>query len=86
VSSEPSDASPVTALRFDEPAVAQDLAVWCGGEVAVPVDAPDDLTILVPDINGPKPAHLGDWIVLEGDGSYRAYSPEAFAAKFEPAV
>ncbi len=78
--------SEVTALRFDEPAIAEELATWCGGEVALPEDAPDAVTILVPDINGPKPAHLGDWIVLDVDGSYRPYSPTAFAARFEPSV
>lgn len=76
----------VTALRFDEPAVAAELATWCGGEVALPEDAPDDVTILVPDINGPKPARLGDWIVLEPEGHYRPYSPLAFAARFEPSA
>jgi hypothetical protein len=80
------DPSHVTALRFDEPAAAGDLAAWCDGEVAVPVDDPDDITILVPHINGPRPARLGDWIVLEGEGSYRPYSPAAFAARFEPTL
>lgn len=76
----------VTALRFDEPAIAEDLAAWCGGEVALPEDAPADVTILVPDINGPRPAHLDDWIVLETDGHYRPYSAAAFAARFEPSA
>jgi hypothetical protein len=85
VSHDPPVGEQVTALHFDDRAVAGELALWCGGEVAVPEDAPDDITILVPDINGPRPAHLGDWIVLEPDGSYRPYDPPAFAARFEPA-
>ena len=79
-----SEPAQVTALRFDEPSAAQDLARWCSGEVAVARDDPDDVRVLVPDHNGPRPARLGDWIVLHPDGSFRPYSAEAFAARFEP--
>jgi hypothetical protein len=86
MSSSTPEGTQVTALHFDEPAVADDLAAWCGGEVAVPEDAPDDVTILVPDLNGPRPARIGDWIVLEPEGHFRPYTPLAFAARFEPSV
>ena len=74
----------VTALRFDEPDAASDLATWCGGEVSHPVGEPDVLVILVPGPGGARPARLGDWIVQEPDGTHRVYDPQEFAARFEP--
>lgn len=79
------DADEVMALRFDEVGAAEDLAAWCNGEVSHPVDHPELVVILVPSVEAAKPAHLGDWIVRESDGTHRVYGPEAFAARFEPA-
>lgn len=76
----------VTALRFDSPAVADELALWCGGEVTHPVDEPDVLVILVPVPEAAKPARLGDWIVREPDGTHRVYEEAEFAARFEPST
>lgn len=80
-----SDDAAVTALRFDEAAVAEDLAAWCGGSVTHPVDEPDVLVILVPGVESAHPARLGDWIVQEPDGTHRVYSAVDFSARFEPA-
>jgi hypothetical protein len=91
-------AGQVVALRFDEPAAAEDLARWCDGEVErVRAGAPGDsgdsgdgppvehVVIWVPGREGPRPARLGDWIVCHPDGSFRPVTPEDFAARYEPA-
>ncbi len=77
------DGSVVTALRYDEQAVAADLATWCGGEVE-PSAHDHPPTIWVPTKKGPRPASLGDWIVRRGWGDYYPCSPEDFAATHEP--
>ncbi len=76
----------VVALRFDEHAVAEDLAVWCGGRVtwAPGEDGRPVVTIWVPTHKGPRPALFGDWIVRRGDEDYQPYAPQDFAARFEP--
>ncbi len=76
----------VVAMRFDEEAVADDLARWCGGQVvlAEDVDGCVTVTIYVPTARGPKPALFGDWIVMTPDGAFAPCSPEKFAARFEP--
>lgn len=78
----------VLALRYDEVAAAEDLATWCQGHVErlVSLDGTERPPVVwVPTRREPKAAMLGDWIVRDPDGSFRAYSPEAFAARFEPA-
>jgi hypothetical protein len=76
----------VVALRFDEHAVAADLAAWCGGQVtwAPGPDGTAVATVWVPTTKGTRPALFGDWIVRRGDEDYRPYSPTEFAARFEP--
>ncbi len=72
----------VTALRYDEAAVVDELAQWCAGEVESPeTGAP---VIWVPTLKGPRPACLGDWIVRRGWGDYYPCSAADFAAKHEP--
>lgn len=80
----------VVALRFDETAIAEDLARWCGGSVER-VESPDDssvvhTTIWVPTAKGPLPALPGYWIVRRGDDDYEPQSPEDFVARHEPIV
>jgi hypothetical protein len=79
------DPSLVVALRYDEVAVAQDLAAWCGGELEVSDDADQPPRIWVPTDKGPRPASLGDWIVRRMTGGYYPCSPEDFAARHSPA-
>jgi hypothetical protein len=71
------EAADVVALRFDEPAVAADLARWCGGQV-------EGAVIWVPGLDHPKAARRGDWIVMNSDGTFSPCSPEEFAARYEP--
>ena len=82
------NSSEVVAMQFDEPAVATELASWCGGEVEEltnPEDSTDTRVVIwVPGRRGPRPARLGDWIVRHGDGDFRVRSPEDFAARYEP--
>ena len=78
----------VVALRYDEVAAVDDLATWCHGRVEqlASFDGVERPPVLwVPTRREPKAAMLGDWVVREPDGSYQAYSPEGFAARFEPA-
>ena len=82
--SEPLDDGVVTALRYDETCVAEDLATWCGGTLE---HAPDDSTpptIWVPTVKGPRPAGMGDWIVRRMSGDYYVSTPQEFAALHEP--
>lgn len=76
----------VVAMRFDEEAVAEDLARWCDGQVVLTqdVDGVVTTTIYVPTTKGPRPALFGDWIVMTPDGEFAPCSPAAFAARFEP--
>lgn len=77
------DESVVTALRYDEPAVAADLAAWCGGDLEVVEDGLPP-TIWVPTSKGPRPATLGNWIVRRMTGDYYPCSPDEFAARHAP--
>ena len=75
----------VTALRYDEVAVAAELAAWCGGEVEEADDADVPPTIWVPTSKGPRPAGLGDWIVRRMEtGGYYVCTPQEFSALHEP--
>jgi hypothetical protein len=78
----------VVALRFDDLAVAEELATWCGGEVVKRVDIEGDeqarTVILVPTDKGPRPAHYGDWIVRRGEGDHYPCPPDEFALRHEP--
>lgn len=78
----------VVALHFDEPAVADELARWCSGQVEqVPdPDVPGVVhpTIWVPSVRGPRPAPLGYWIIRRGEDDFLPQSPEDFAATHEP--
>lgn len=77
----------VLALRFDEPAVADELAAWCGGQVerAQAADGTGTATVWVPTAKGPRPAVLGDWVVRRADGDHAVQDPVAFAAMHGPA-
>lgn len=80
-----SDEDVVTALRYDEVAVASDLASWCGGELEKALDPDLPPTIWVPTSKGPRPAGLGDWIVRRmSGGGYYVSTPQEFAAMHEP--
>lgn len=76
----------VVAMRFDEEAVAADLARWCNGQVVLTedIEGVTTTTIYVPTSKGPRPALLGDWIVRTPDGAFAPCSPATFAARFEP--
>jgi hypothetical protein len=77
---DPSDPS-VVALRFDVHAVAEDLAHFCGGDVAF-VDGYECIRVLT--ASGIEFARRGDWVVRLCEGSFIAVGPEDFAARFEP--
>ena len=76
----------VTALRYDEPAVADDLAKWCGGEVKASPRRGLAPTIWVPTQRGPKPAVLGDWIVRTLEGDFYPCDGADFAVQHLPVV
>lgn len=68
----------VVALRFDETAVAEDLARWCGGGVV-------GTQLTVPGRDGRlQVAQPGDWVVLASDGNYEVWSPREFGLRFGP--
>jgi hypothetical protein len=77
------------ALRFDEPAAAEDLAAWCGGHVERFRDADGQgdhrVVVWVPTDRGHRPAGLGSWIVRRGADRFEAVSATDFAARFQPA-
>lgn len=75
----------VLALRYDEPAAAVDLALWCEGHLE---EAPDGgpPVIWIPGKDGPEAAVVGTWVVRYADGQWAALSPRQFAATFEPVV
>lgn len=75
------DMEDVVALRFDEQAIAEDLAQWCGGFVES-VDGHQ--AIRLPAIGPHDLARPGYWIVLLPDGRFIALPPDEFAARFEP--
>lgn len=76
----------VLALRFDEAAVADELAEWCGGSVErVPAeDGSVVTTVWAPTRRGPRPAVLGDWIVRSAEGDVQVMDATAFAARHAP--
>lgn len=74
----------VTALRYDEAAVAEDLAAWCGGEVEHATDGVQPATVWVPTGKGPRPAALGDWIVRTSGGDFYTCDPVEFTALHDP--
>ena len=76
----------VLALRYDEPALAGELARWCGGHVER-TPAGDDVvtTLVVPTARGPRTARLGDWIAMHEPGDFHVFTPEDFAARHSPA-
>lgn len=79
----PADSDPVvTALCFDEAAIADELASWCGGELVAEGDVAP--TIWVRTARGPRPAGLGDWIVRRADGDFYPCTPAEFTARHEP--
>lgn len=77
----------VVALRFDETAVAEDIAAWCGGKVErTPVlDGEPTTCIWVPTPKGPRAALLGDWVVRRGEEDHAVLDSTAFAALHSPA-
>jgi len=77
----------VLALRFDDAAVADDLAQWCGGSVErVPAeDGTVVTTVWAPTTRGPRPAVLGDWVVRTAEGGVQVMDAIAFAARHAPA-
>ena len=82
------DPDAVVALQFNDLTMADELATWCGGEVARRVDIEgseeERTVILVPTDKGPLPAHFGDWVVRRGEGDYYPCAPEKFALLHEP--
>ncbi len=76
----------VLALRFDEPAVADELAAWCGGRVerARAEDGSVTATLWVPTLRGPRPAVLGDWVVRRGPDDHSVMDAADFAASHAP--
>lgn len=77
----------VLALRFDDAAVADDLATWCGGSVerVATEDGGVVTTVWAPTDKGPRPAVLGDWIVRTKDAGVQVMDATAFAARHTPA-
>ena len=84
---DPDDPSLVVALRFDETALAEDLAAWCGGSL-VPDDPldPDSpaIAVRVSTRGGSVLAERGDWVVRDPDGGYTAMRHSEFIARHEP--
>ena len=77
----------VVALRFDEVAVAADLAEWCDGVVVTddPMDpASPAVAVRVPADGASVLAERGDWIVRRPDGSFTAMRHSEFVARHEP--
>jgi hypothetical protein len=77
----------VVALRFDEVAVAADLAEWCEGTVVTddPLDpASLPVAVRVPTSHGSMLAERGDWIVRGADGTFTTMRHTEFVARHEP--
>jgi len=79
-------AQQVVALRYDEAAVAADLAHWCGGTVGAEEDPAVGAStwIAVPTHDGVRRAVLGDWVVRRDEGDFYVCDPETFAVQHEP--
>lgn len=77
----------VLAMRYDESAVAEELAAWCGGKVerTMREDGTVGVVVWVPTPKGPRPALPGDWIVRRGPDEHTVMDAEAFAANHGPA-
>lgn len=77
----------VLALRFDEAAVADELAAWSGGHVerTVAADGTPVVTVWVPTPTGPRPAVLGDWIVRHAEEVHDVVAAKDFVAGHVPA-
>ncbi|MDQ3424130.1 MAG: hypothetical protein M3510_12315 [Actinomycetota bacterium] len=76
----------VLALRFDEAAVAEDLAAWCDGRVEH-YDSPGEgpsVVLWVPTATGIQQAVLGDWVVRRDKEAFEVHSTESFSIHFEP--
>lgn len=80
-------ADEVFALRFDEVAVADEIAAWCGGKVERTGAAGGEVvtTVWVPTAKGPRPALLGDWVVRRAEDQHLVMDSTAFAACHAPA-
>lgn len=78
----------VIALRFDESAVIEELAQWCGGDVEQTLDPLEPTgvrrVIWVPTAAGLQKASLGWWILRRADGDFWPMPPEEFAARAQP--
>ena len=77
----------VIAMHFSEPALGEDLAAWCGGELVFSSDGLSGEahpSIMVPTVDGSQRAELGDWIVQGSEGDFSAISAEDFAARHTP--
>jgi hypothetical protein len=72
----------VVARRFDDDAVPEDLARWCGGDVGYENGVP---VIKVPTDLGTEVARRTDWIVRVSGGQFARVTRDDFAARFEPA-
>jgi hypothetical protein len=77
----------VVALRFDEAAVAEEIAAWCGGRVEhTPVHEGSPTTcVWVPTAKGPRAALLGDWVVRHAPDQHEVMDSTTFAALHTPA-
>jgi len=75
VSLENLDEDEVLALRYDEPATGDELALWCGGGLL-------GQTITVPTSAGPAPAEVGDWIVRDATGVFTVHAHEDFVLHY----
>ncbi len=76
----------VLALHFDEAALADEIARWCGGKVerTQGADGAVVTTVWVPTVKGPRPALLGDWVVRRGEEDHVVMDAVAFAATHRP--
>lgn len=74
----------VLALRFDEPAAAEDFARWCDGAVER-LGTPDGVvtTLWVPTRKGPRPAVLGSWLVRHAEDDWEVMDAAAFEARHQ---
>ncbi len=75
VSLENLDDDEVLALRYDEPATGDELALWCGGGLL-------GQTITVPTTAGPTSAEVGDWIVRDAEGAFTVHPHEEFVLHY----
>jgi hypothetical protein len=83
---------PVVILaRLIEPEKLEDLANWCGGEVAYTapdqpptgIDIPARVGMPMPVLDCVLHGHLGDYLIQGDYGEFYACEPEIFAARYE---